>query len=202
MWLFQSNLSGKGLPPQRHCQALPRWAQALSIQMWSGCCKSMLCPDKSYHVPGNEQRNVFWPELAKLPPQLYSINYLLGKWNMLLGSCRLCPPKHRNLVSKKHASEALTCLCPWPHHHHPETTMELWSECSVKPYYFGFLKGKQGSYWNAQDLPINYFPHSEEARELCNLLECLAHSQAVPVDIFNSGSICFTSVTVALNLDS
>lgn len=68
--------------------------------VWSGCCKSMLCPDKSYHVSGDEQRNVFWPELAKLPPQLYSLNYSLGKQNTFFGSCKLCPPKHRNLVSK------------------------------------------------------------------------------------------------------
>lgn len=79
------------------CQALPRWAQALNIQTWSGCCKSVLCPDKPYHVSGDEQRNLFWPEPANLPPQLYILNYSFGKWNTILGSCKLCPPKHRNL---------------------------------------------------------------------------------------------------------
>lgn len=65
-----------------------------------GCCKSMLCPDKSYHVSGDEQRNVFWPGLAKLPPQLCSLNYSLGKQNTIFGACKLCPPKHKNPVSK------------------------------------------------------------------------------------------------------
>lgn len=87
VWLFQSNpaLRGKlsGL-----AQVSPNSKYS---NMWSGCCKSMLCPDKSYHVPGDEQRNVFWPELAKLPPQHYSLNYSLGRRNTVFGWCRLFP---------------------------------------------------------------------------------------------------------------
>lgn len=77
MWLFQSNLALRG-KLSGLAQVSPNSKYS---NMWWGCCKSMLCPDKSYHVPGDEQRNVFWPELAKLPPQLYSLNYSLGKWN-------------------------------------------------------------------------------------------------------------------------
>lgn len=78
-------------------QVLPRWAQALNIQMRSESCKTTLCPDRPYLVSGDEQRNAFWPELAKLPPQLWgpmthSENriYLLDGANVVPQSTGIC----------------------------------------------------------------------------------------------------------------
>lgn len=72
----------------------------------------------------------------------------------------------------------------------PRTT-ELWIKSLVKPYYFGFLTGKMAKSLK-QGLPINDLPHTEEAGELCNLLECLARSQAVLDTNFSSGLVSFT----------
>lgn len=134
----------------------------------------MSCPDKSYHVPGDEQRNVFWPELAKLPPQLYSLNYSLGKRNGFW------------IMQTDSQSTGIWCLrigarLPPAFVSDPFTkrTSDLWTKSSVRSLCYRILKIKQSSF-TLLDLSVSYFPCTQEACELCNLFECLAHSQAVP----------------------
>lgn len=98
------------------CQALPRWVQTLNIQtcdqaVAKACCvltSLIMCQRMSREMSSGQN-------LQSFPHSSYSLNYSLGKRNTVFGSCRLCFPKHRNLMSKN-IFKVSTCFCQWPLH--------------------------------------------------------------------------------------
>lgn len=97
MWLFQSNLSGKELPPERH---LSGPAQVSPSSKYSNVIRTLQNHVVSWQVLSCVRG---WAEkcllarTCKVAPTALEPNDSLGKQNIPFGWCKSCSPKHRNL---------------------------------------------------------------------------------------------------------